>query len=122
MTASLFDRSDYPTLRGSVYLNQASLGLIGQPSVAAMHAFLDGVARHGNLYLSDTDEVSLCDAIRESSSRLLHADKQRKLNSTVVVVSSDFPTITRPWLLQAALKGGPVLPSRKLRGDSTQGE
>ena len=123
MTASLFDRSDYPTLRGSVYLNQASLGLIGQPSVAAMHAFLDGVARHGNLYLSDTDEVSLCDAIRESSSRLLHADKQqvaivtsaseilgqlpflfkRKLNSTVVVVSSDFPAITRPWLRQAAL-------------------
>jgi cysteine desulfurase / selenocysteine lyase len=31
MTSSLLDRSQYPCLRDSVYLNQASLGLIGQP-------------------------------------------------------------------------------------------
>src|SRR2546429_6908602 len=50
MTSSLLDRSQYPCLRDSVYLNQASLGLIGQPAVAAMHSFLENVARHGNLY------------------------------------------------------------------------
>ena len=57
MIPSAFDRLDYPSLRQSVYLNQASLGLIGQPAVAAMHAFIDDVARHGNLYMSDSDEV-----------------------------------------------------------------
>ena len=39
MTSSLLDRSQYPCLRDNVYLNQASLGLIGQPAVAAMHSF-----------------------------------------------------------------------------------
>ena len=49
MISSPFDRLDYPSLRQSVYLNQASLGLIGQPAVTAMHTFIDNVARHGNL-------------------------------------------------------------------------
>jgi hypothetical protein len=53
MTSSLSDRSQYPCLRDSVYLNQASLGLIGQPAVAAMHSFLENVARHGNLSMSE---------------------------------------------------------------------
>jgi hypothetical protein len=57
MIPSPFNRLDYPTLRQSVYLNQASLGLIGQPAVTAMHTFIDDVARHGNLYMSDSDEV-----------------------------------------------------------------
>src|SRR5438876_632530 len=57
MISSPFDRLDYPSLRQSVYLNQASLGLIGQPAVTAMHTFIDNVARHGNLYMSDRDEV-----------------------------------------------------------------
>jgi len=33
MISSLFDRQDFPTLEENCYLNQASLGLIGQPAV-----------------------------------------------------------------------------------------
>jgi cysteine desulfurase / selenocysteine lyase len=124
MNSSLFDRSDYPSLRQSVYLNQASLGLIGQPAVTAMHTFIDNVARHGNLYMSDRDEVACCETLRERASRLLHCDSTRlaivasaseilgqlpmllqpRLKSTILAVSSDFPAITRPWLRWAALK------------------
>ena len=118
MISSPFDRLDYPSLRQGVYLNQASLGLIGQPAVSAMHTFIDNVARHGNLYMSDRDEVAYCEALRECASRLLHCDStqvaivgsasevlgqlpmllQPRLNSTILAVSSDFPALTRPWL------------------------
>ncbi len=69
MTSSLLDRSQYPCLRDSVYLNQASLGLIGQPAVAAMHSFLENVARHGNLYRSDSDEINYGHALRGVAGR-----------------------------------------------------
>jgi selenocysteine lyase/cysteine desulfurase len=124
MIPSLFNRLDYPSLRQSVYLNQASLGLIGQPAVTAMHTFINDVARHGNLYMSDSDEVGYCETLRERAARLLHCDSaqvaivasaseilgqlpwllQRGLHSTILAVSSDFPAITRPWLRLAALK------------------
>ena len=124
MISSPFDRTDYPSLRQSVYLNQASLGLIGQPSVTAMHTFIDNVARHGNLYMSDRDEVAYCETLRERASRLLHCDStqvaivasaseilgqlpmlfQPRQKSTILAVSSDFPAITRPWLRLASLK------------------
>jgi selenocysteine lyase/cysteine desulfurase len=124
MIPSLFDRLDYPSLGQSVYLNQASLGLIGQPAVTAMHTFIDEVARHGNLYMSDSDEVGYCETLRERAARLFHCDStqvaivagaseilgqlpsllQPRLNSTILAVSSDFPAITRPWLRLAALK------------------
>jgi cysteine desulfurase/selenocysteine lyase len=124
MIPSLFDRVDYPSLGQSVYLNQASLGLIGQPAVTAMHTFIDDVARHGNLYMSDSDEVGYCETLRERAARLFHCDStqvaivagaseilgqlpsllQPRLNSTILAVSSDFPAITRPWLRLAALK------------------
>ena len=124
MILSLFDRLDYPSLRQGVYLNQASLGLIGQPAVAAMHAFIDDVARHGNLYMSDSEEVGCCETLRERAARLFHCDSahvaivagsseilgqlpsliQPRFNSTILAVSSDFPAITRPWLRLAALK------------------
>ena len=124
MIPSLFNRLDYPSLRQSVYLNQASLGLIGQPAVTAMHTFIDDVARHGNLYMSDSDEVGYCETLRERAARLLHCDSaqvaivasaseilgqlpwllQPRLHSTILAVSSDFPAITRPWLRLAALK------------------
>jgi selenocysteine lyase/cysteine desulfurase len=124
MIPSLFDRLDYPSLGQSVYLNQASLGLIGQPAVTAMHTFIDDVARHGNLYMSDSDEVGYCETLRERAARLFHCDStqvaivagaseilgqlpsllQPRLNSTILAVSSDFPAITRPWLRLAALK------------------
>jgi cysteine desulfurase/selenocysteine lyase len=124
MISSPFDRLDYPSLRQSVYLNQASLGLIGQPAVTAMHTFIDNVARHGNLYMSDRDEVAYCETLRERASRLFHCDStqlaivgsaseilgqlpmllQPRIKSTILLVSSDFPAITRPWLRLAALK------------------
>src|SRR6202045_557082 len=124
MIPSPFDRLDYPTLRQSVYLNQASLGLIGQPAVTAMHTFIDDVARHGNLFMSDSDEVGYYETLRERAARLFHCDStqvaivasaseilgqlpsllQPRLNSTILAVSSDFPAITRPWLRLAALK------------------
>jgi cysteine desulfurase / selenocysteine lyase len=127
-TPSPFDRLDYPSLRQSVYLNQASVGLIGQPAITAMHAFIDNVARHGNLYMSDKDEVAFCETLRERASRLLHCDStqvaivasaseilgqlpmllQPRLKSTILAVSSDFPAITRPWLRLAALKNHAV--------------
>ena len=123
MISSPFDRLDYPSLRQSVYLNQASLGLIGQPAVTAMHTFIDNVARHGNLYMSDSDEVAYYEALRERASRLLHCDSsqvaivasaseilgqlpmllQPRLKSTILAVSTDFPAITRPWLRLAGL-------------------
>jgi cysteine desulfurase / selenocysteine lyase len=121
MTSSLSDRSHYPCLRDSVYLNQASLGLIGQPAVAAMHSFLENVARHGNLYMSDSDEIDYGYALRRVAGRLFHNDPSRiailtsasellgqfpllfrlKPNATILAVSSDFPAITRPWVRQS---------------------
>jgi selenocysteine lyase/cysteine desulfurase len=115
------DRSQYPCLRDSVYLNQASLGLIGQPAAAAMHSFLESVARHGNLYMSDSDEINYGHALRQVAGRLLHSDPSRiailagasellgqfpllfrlKPNATILAVSSDFPAITRPWVRQS---------------------
>jgi selenocysteine lyase/cysteine desulfurase len=121
MTSSLSDRSQYPCLGDSVYLNQASLGLIGQPAVAAMHSFLENVARHGNLYMSDSDEINYHHALRDVAGRLFHDDPSRiailagasellgqfpllfrlKPNATILAVSSDFPAITRPWVRQS---------------------
>lgn len=65
MLSSLFARSDYPTIRECVYLNQASLGLIGRPADTAIHPFIDDVARHGNLSMSDSDEVAYSQTLRE---------------------------------------------------------
>ena len=64
MVSSLIDRGGYPTLRGCVYLNQASLGLIADPAVEAMHDLLDRVVRHGNLHMSDEDEAGFLDGLR----------------------------------------------------------
>jgi len=124
MIASLLSRSDYPTLRDGVYLNQASLGLIGQPAVTAMHSFIDDVARHGNFHMSDSDEVAYFGSLRERATKILHNDSkqiaivasaseilgqlplllQPRLGSTILAISSDFPAVTRPWLRQTALK------------------
>src|SRR6516225_7084445 len=121
MTSSLLDRSQYACLSDSVYLNQASLGLIGQPAVAAIHSFLENVARHGNLYMSDSDEINYGHTLMGVAGRLFHSDPSRivilagasellgqfpflfrlKPNATILAVSSDFPAITRPWVRQS---------------------
>jgi len=128
MISPPFNRLDYPSLRQSAYLNQASLGLISQPAVTAMHTFIDNVARHGNLHMSDSDEVAYCETLRERASRLLHCDSSRvaivasaseilgqlpmlfrpRRKSTILGVSSDFPAVTRPWLRLAALRNHTV--------------
>jgi len=121
MTA-LIPRAHYTSLADCVYLNQASLGLLGQPTVEAMHRFVDDVARHGNLKMSDADEVRYFDELRERAARLFRADTDRIaiLSSAsemlgqipllvppiagrkVLAVATDFPAVTRPWLRLAA--------------------
>ena len=122
--ASLVPRSEYASLAECTYLNQASLGLLSQPVVAAMHTFLDDVARHGNLRMSDTQEVSFFEKLRERACRIFHAESDRiaivssaseilggiphfiapLAGGRIVTVSTDFPAVTRPWLRAAELK------------------
>ena len=118
MSPPLFDRSDYPTLSDAAYLNQASLGLIGTPAVEAMHRLLDDVARHGNLRMSDDDELGFLHGLRDRAARLLEVEAAQVTitasasellgqapfllapppGSKVLLVATDFPAITRPWL------------------------
>jgi selenocysteine lyase/cysteine desulfurase len=122
---SLIPRSDYASLTDCVYLNQASLGLLGRPSVDAMHRFVDDVARHGNMNMSDAEEVRYFDRLRTRAARLFHADADRiaivssasellgqipllvplAANRKVLAVTTDFPAVTRPWLRLAASGG-----------------
>jgi len=125
MLSSLAPRSDYATLEEGIYLNQASLGLIGRPAVEAMRTFLDDVARHGNRFMSDQDEVAYFGSLRGRAARLLGTKTDRVAivagasellgqlpylleptrGSRVLAVSTDFPAVTRPWLRHAA-EGG----------------
>jgi cysteine desulfurase/selenocysteine lyase len=118
MVSSLIDRREYPTLQESVYLNQASLGLIADSAVEAMHDLLDRVLRHGNLYMSDEDEADFLDGLRERAARTLSVNNaevallasasellgqapfllEPRRGSKVIAVATDFPAITRPWL------------------------
>jgi selenocysteine lyase/cysteine desulfurase len=124
MTA-LIPRTEYASLADCVYLNQASLGLLSQVAVEAMHSFVDDVARHGNLNMSDADEVRYFDQLRERAARLFRADTDRIaiLSSAsellgqiplllppiagrkILAVATDFPAVTRPWLRLAASGG-----------------
>ena len=56
MIHSISNRRNYLCLKAQSYLNQSSLGLIGEPAVSATHRFLDKTVRHGNLRLSDAEE------------------------------------------------------------------
>lgn len=111
-------RTGYPTLDDCTYLNQASLGLMGQPAVSAMTDFIEQVARHGNRYMSDDDEVAFFTNLRNRAAQLFgtSADQvaivasaseilgqlpfliQPTSGSKVLTVRSDFPALTRPWL------------------------
>ncbi|MDP9185310.1 MAG: aminotransferase class V-fold PLP-dependent enzyme [Actinomycetota bacterium] len=117
---SLVPRDLYAALQRCTYLNQAALGLIPTPAVEAMHAFIDGTAQHGNLYLSDQQEAEILDGVRSAGAELLGttADAVAVVGSaseglgqiaslleadrgTVVLVSTDFPGVTYPWLAAA---------------------
>jgi len=122
MINALVERSNYPSLNDYVYLNQASLGLIGQPAVQSMHDFLDDIARHGNLRMTDEEEVGFFESLRQRGARLLncHTDQlaitasasellgqipfliRPSRGSAVVAVATDFPAVTRPWIRYAA--------------------
>jgi selenocysteine lyase/cysteine desulfurase len=119
---AFINRSNYPSLNDYVYLNQASLGLIGQPAVQSMHSFLDNIARHGNLRMTDEEEVGFFESLRQRGARLLncHTDRLAILASAsellgqlpflirptsgsfIVAVSTDFPAVIRPWIRYAA--------------------
>lgn len=122
MRGSVISRSDYPALADVAYLNQASLGMMSEPTVRAMQAFIGDVARHGNLVMSDEDEVSYFARLRGAGASILGTTQDRvavlgsaseilgqlplmlplESRPKVVLVSSDFPAVTRSWLrLQA---------------------
>ncbi len=123
MITSLIDRRLFPTLDTHRYLNQASLGLIGEPAVQAMHRFIDDTARHGNSQMSDEDEARFLDSMRAAASRLFSCPAERMAvvggaseilaqlpmligvpqDGTVVAVKTDFPAVTRPWLREQSL-------------------
>lgn len=118
MIESLSNRSDYPSLLDYTYLNQASLGLIGTPAVEAMNDFLYNIARHGNLKMSDEEEVNFFNPLKRNIAKLLDANEEQiailgsaseilgqlpyifkpKKYSKIIAVSTDFPALTRPWI------------------------
>ena len=133
MVSSLIDRGGYPTLRECVYLNQASLGLIADPAVEAMHDLLDRVVRHGNLHMSDEDEAGFLDGLRQRAARMLSvSDPEIAIlsgasellgqapfllappqGSKVIAVATDFPAITttmaaptRAWRVPRRVRRG----------------
>ncbi len=121
MIPSLIDRNIYPSLSEEVYLNQASIGLIADPVVQAMHRFLDDSARHGNMKLTDEQEVALFNDLRNPAARLLRCKPDQlaitacasdilgqlpywyNLHSEdeIILIESDFPAISRPWVALA---------------------
>ena len=117
---SLVPRDSYAALERCTYLNQAALGLVPIPAVEAMHAFLERTAQHGNLYLSDEQEAEILDGVRSAGAELLGttpdavavvgsaseglgqiASLLEADRGTVVLVSTDFPSVTYPWLAAA---------------------
>ena len=117
---SLVPRDVYAALERCTYLNQAALGLVPIPAVEAMHAFLERTAQHGNLYLSDQQEAEILDGVRSAGAELLGttpdtvavvggaseglgqiASLLEPDRGTVVLVSTDFPSVTYPWLAAA---------------------
>ncbi len=117
---SLVPRDSYAALERCTYLNQASLGLVPIPAVEAMQAFMERTAQHGNLYLSDEQEAEILDGVRSAGAELLGttpdavavvggaseglgqiASLLEADRGTVVLVSTDFPSVTYPWLAAA---------------------
>jgi len=113
----LIDPGEYAALASCTYLNQASLGLIPRTSLEASVRFLTEVAQHGNLRLSDQAEARVLDGLRTAAAELLGAPVASvavvggaseglgqlaallsSAGGEVVLVASDFPSVTYPWL------------------------
>jgi cysteine desulfurase / selenocysteine lyase len=121
MISSLSDRSIYTSLEHSNYLNQASLGLLSTPTVRAMHGYLDDIGRHGNMFLTDAEELGLLAPLRNRASTILNCRPaelaivgsagemlsqlpyllQPDQGKKIIAASTDFPAITRPWIAYA---------------------
>jgi cysteine desulfurase / selenocysteine lyase len=114
---SLIDRREYAGLADCRYLNQASLGLIPRVSLEASTRFMTDVAQYGNLRLSDQAEAEILDMLRAAAAELLGAPVASVAvvggaseglgqlgamlsgpDAEVVLVPSDFPSVTYPWL------------------------
>lgn len=114
---ALIPRDHYAALDHGAYLNQASLGLIPRDSVAAMTSFITDVAQHGNLRMSDQAEARVLDELRAAAARILDAPLHSvavtggaseglsqaasllaSAAGEVVLVPTDFPCVTYPWL------------------------
>ncbi len=117
MTSALIPRQQYAALEHCVYLNQASLGLVPRRSAGAMVEFLVDVAQYGNVRLSDDAEERILDDLRAAAAELLDAPLRSIAvvggasealgqlalltahpHGEVVLVTSDFPSVTHPWL------------------------
>jgi len=117
---SLVPRDRYAALDVCTYLNQASLGLIPVPTIDAMETFLRQTAQFGNLYLSDDQEAAILDDVRSAGAEVLGASSGAVAvvagaseglgqvasllepeHGTVLLVGSDFPSVTYPWLAAA---------------------
>lgn len=117
----MLPRRLYAALEECTYLNQASLGLVPRPTVEAMTRFLEEVAQYGNVRLSDDAEARVLDGVRQSAATLFDtpprsiavlagaseglgqlaaalASELRSNAPEVVLVTTDFPSVTYPWL------------------------
>jgi cysteine desulfurase/selenocysteine lyase len=118
LTSALISREEYVALERCVYLNQASLGLVPRRSTEAMVDFLVDVAQYGNARLSDVAEERILDGLRDAAAGLLDAPLRSvaivagasealgqlailtaQAGGEVVLVASDFPSVTYPWLV-----------------------
>ena len=121
---SLVPRDRYAALERCTYFNQAALGLIPVPTIDAMETFLMQTAQFGNLYLSDDQEAAILDGVRSAGAGVLGtaADAVAVIagaseglgqvtsllepeHGTVLLVGSDFPSVTYPWLAAAERRG-----------------
>jgi len=115
--SALIPRSEYAALDDVTYLNQASLGLVPRRSMEAIVGFLTDVGQHGNVRLSDDAEERILDDLRRAAAGLLDAPLESvavvggasealgqvgsllaEPGGEVVLVSSEFPSVTYPWL------------------------
>jgi len=113
----LIDPREYSALSDCIYLNQASLGLIPRTSLEASVRFLTDVAQHGNLRLSDHAEAEVLNPLRTAAAELLGVPVASAAvvggaseglgqlaamlsgpDGEVILVPSDFPSVTYPWL------------------------
>ncbi len=139
MTKALIDRSEYPSFPEKVYMNQASIGMLSSTTVAAMTSFIDSTGRFGSLLMSDDEEIEYLGNLRIVGGRLFNCNLTNvailagasellgqlpslmspKSGEEILMVDTDFPALTRPWLQFAKTSGSCVqfvkdLPARDL--------